>query len=263
MIKNLKFKYALNNSSALNSGNASNVSNASRAVNASVVSSASMLHKGFTSFLMMLIISFAFVAQAAQVDDLWLYVKNDRVEEVGELLVEKKLDPNTVNTIGTPLLMQTVRDGSWRVFDLVLSQPATDVNKTNGYVETPIMYLSLVGDLPRVKQVRTKGAELNQNGWTALHYAAVKGHADIVKYLLAEGALPNALSPNGTTALMMAMSNNHEEVVQLLLNAGANPYIVDANANTAISEGKDRGNTKLVGALKTWMLKHPESSFKP
>jgi len=201
--------------------------------------------------------------QAAQVDDLWLYVKNDRVEEVSELLVEKKLDPNTVNTIGTPLLMQTVRDGSWRVFDLVLSQPATDVNKTNGYVETPIMYLSLVGDLPRVKQVRTKGAELNQNGWTALHYAAVKGHADIVKYLLAEGALPNALSPNGTTALMMAMSNNHEEVVQLLLNAGANPYIVDANANTAISEGKDRGNTKLVGALKTWMLKHPESSFKP
>ena len=220
-------------------------------------------HKWFVSLTMMLIMSVAMVAQAAQVDDLWLYVKNDRVDEVSELLVDKKLDPNIVNVIGTPLLMQAVRDGSWRVFDLVLSQPTTDVNKTNGYVETPVMYLSLVGDLPRVKQVRAKGAELNQTGWTALHYAAVKGNTDIVKYLLSEGALPNALSPNGTTALMMAMSNNHEEVVQLLLNAGANPYIVDANANTAISEGTDRGNTKLVNALKAWMMKHPEQSFKP
>jgi ankyrin repeat protein len=226
-------------------------------------SNASLQHKWFVSLIMMFIMSVAGSAQAAQVDDLWLYVKNDRVDDVSGLLIDKKLDPNSVNVIGTPLLMQAVRDGSWRVFDLVLSQPNTNVNKTNGYVETPIMYLSLVGDLPRVKQVRAKGAELNQTGWTALHYAAVKGNTDIVKYLLSEGALPNALSPNGTTALMMAMSNNHEEVVQLLLNAGANPYIVDANANSAISEGTDRGNTKLVNALKAWMLKNPEQNFKP
>jgi|GEM_PF-438776 len=233
MLKNIKFSYSL------------------------------LFYKWFVSLVMMLILSAAFAAHAAQVDDLWLYVKNDRIDDISELLVEKKLDPNTVNLIGTPLLMQAVRDGSWRVFDLVLSQPTIDVNKTNGYVETPIMYLSLVGDLPRVKQVRTKGAKLYQTGWTALHYAAVKEQADIVKYLLTEGAFPNALSPNGTTALMMAMANNNEEIVQLLLNAGANPYIVDANANTALSEGLDRGNTKLVNALKTWMFKHPEKNFKP
>lgn len=196
--------------------------------------------------------------QAAQVEDLWLYVKNDQAQDVSELLLNKGLDPNTGNLIGTPILMQAVRDGSWNVFDLVLAQPKIDVNKTNGYLETPLMYLSLVGDLPRVKQVRAKGAELNTYGWTALHYAAVKGHTDIVKYLLAEGALPNAPSPNGTTALMMAMANNHADIVQLLLNAGADPYIVDANGNSALSEAIDRGNTNLAEALKSWMVKHPQ-----
>lgn len=221
---------------------------------------------GFASFVMMALMfmtSMMSMAQAAQDNDLWVFVKNDRINEVSEFLVEKNLDPNTTNGMGVPLLMQAVRDGSWRVFDLVLSQPKIDVNKTNGYVETPIMYLSLVGDLDRVKKLRARGAELNQAGWTALHYAAVKGNTNVVEYLLTEGASPNAPSPNGTTALMMAMSNNHVDVVQKLLAAGANPYLVDANANTAISEGLDRGNTDLVNELKQWMVKHPEQSFKP
>lgn len=200
------------------------------------------------------------MAQAASLDDLWLYVKNDQANNVSELFVQQKLDPNAVNVIGTPLLMQAVRDGSWKVYDLVLSQPNVDINKTNGYLETPMMYLSIVGDLPRIQQLRTKGAELNTYGWTALHYASVKGHTEVVKYLLQEGAMPNAPSPNGTTALMMAMANNHQPIVQLLLNAGADPYLVDANGNTALSEALDRGNTDLADALKQWMTKHPQKA---
>ena len=51
-----------------------------------------------------------------------------------------------------------------------------------------------------------KGAEVNaraKDGETALVYAAVMGHEDVVKLLLEKGANPNIKNKEGTTALMV------------------------------------------------------------
>ena len=32
-----------------------------------------------------------------------------------------------------------------------------------------------------------KGGDINNTGWSALHYAAVNGHTDVVRYLLDQG----------------------------------------------------------------------------
>ncbi|MBQ9579288.1 MAG: ankyrin repeat domain-containing protein, partial [Ottowia sp.] len=65
----------------------------------------------------------------------------------------------------------------------------------------------------------------NPSGGTALMVAAVAGHADIVRLLIASGANVNAAVTKGklagSTALDAARDSKHPEIVQILRAAGA------------------------------------------
>lgn len=187
-------------------------------------------------------------AQSQNREDFWVYVQNDRDSQVKALL-DQGVDPNTRTEIGNPLLMQAVRDNAWAVFDLVLDYPGTDINILNGYQETPLMYVSIVGDLDRVKRLVAKGAQVNHLGWTPLHYAASKGHTAVVKYLLEQGAMPNAPAPDGTSPIMMAARTGSIDAVQALLNAGADPAAININGDNAVSTARDHGHSELADAL--------------
>jgi uncharacterized protein len=186
----------------------------------------------------------------SQVDpNLWVFVQNDRADRVQQLL-DKGLDPNTRTNIGNPILMQAVRDGAWTVFDLVLKHPDTEINILNAYQETPLMYVSLMGDLNRTKALVARGATINQLGWTPLHYAAAKGQVPVIEFLLGQGALPNAPAPNGESPIMMAAGAGAIDAVQVLLKAGADPTAIDLNGKDAISSARDKGHTQLAEALE-------------
>jgi len=189
--------------------------------------------------------------------DLWVFVQNDRSDRVQQLL-DKGLDPNTRTDIGNPIIMQAVRDGAWTVFDLLLKHPDTDINILNGYQETPLMYVSLVGDLNRAKALVARGATINQLGWTPLHYAAAKGQLPVVEFLLHQGALPNSPAPNGESPIMMAASAGAIDSVQLLIKAGADPTAIDMNGNNAITTARDKGHTQLAQALEKIVLERSQ-----
>ena len=59
------------------------------------------------------------------------------------------------------------------------------------------------------------------SGMTALHFAAIKGHAGAVQYLLKWGADVHKQSNSGCTPLYLAVRKNHLEVVRSLIAAGA------------------------------------------
>lgn len=52
---------------------------------------------------------------------------------------------------------------------------------------------------------------------TALHFAALAGHTDTVRFLLRQGANIDAICHRRMTPLAYARSEGHEEVIQLLL----------------------------------------------
>lgn len=61
----------------------------------------------------------------------------------------------------------------------------------------------------------------NSSGWTALHYAAVNGDIELVKYLIKHGANVNKATAEGSSPLFLAKMEGYDEIVKILRNAGA------------------------------------------
>ena len=87
--------------------------------------------------------------------------------------------------------------------------------------DIPIILAAFEGDLAKVEQLIAEGADPRvayQNGVTALMWASVRGHLDVVKLLLQDERVdPAAANNDGLTALMSASWFGHLDVVKLLL----------------------------------------------
>ncbi|KAG7257531.1 hypothetical protein CRUP_008162 [Coryphaenoides rupestris] len=78
------------------------------------------------------------------------------------------------------------------------------------------------GDLEVVKGVLVKAEDVNrtlQGGRKPLHYAADCGQAEILEYLLSQGA--DAPDKHGLTPLLSAIYEGHLSCVRILLAKGA------------------------------------------
>lgn len=90
-----------------------------------------------------------------------------------------------------------------------------------------------------------------ENGWTALHWAAVRGNNESIRYLVKNGA--DIDNPSETdsdqTALIFAVINDKEESVDLLLELGASINKADAIGNTALVYAFKNKNKIMVKKL--------------
>lgn len=165
--------------------------------------------------------SLTFAQTADQIADFTKAAKFDDVSEV-QSLIKAGVSPNTLDPKGNPMLIVAIRDKSLKVADLLISNPATDINLTNKSGENPLMMASIEGELPVVETlVLKKKADVNKSGWTSLHYACTTGKLSVAQFLVANGAKVNALSPSETTPLMMAVSSGNDQLIKFLLDNGA------------------------------------------
>jgi len=190
---------------------------------------------------------------AGSYEDFFLAIKNDEVKVISSLLV-RGFDPNTVDLNGEPAILNALRHGSLKSFELIAKQPKLKLNVFNSHGESALMLLCLKGELELAKMLITRDADINHPGWTPLHYAATGGHTAIIQLLLDESAYIDAESPNGTTPLMMAARYGNEKAVQLLLNEGADHQLKNQLGLTALDfavQGRRPESIKLLQALSS------------
>lgn len=187
-------------------------------------------------------------ALAAVPDVWWIDVANNRETEVKRSLA-RGVDPNATNAEGLPSLMLAIRTGSWKVYDALLANRKTRIEVENQHGETPLMYLALLGETERARDLIRRGAKVNRLGWSPLHYAASKGQLETARMLLEHGAIVNAPAPDGTTPLMMAAFSGKREVVQLLLDRGADTTAINLSKLTAADWAREKGHDSLADEL--------------
>lgn len=200
-------------------------------------------------FIVYLILAIGF--SSVRADDLVSFfraVQIDNVRTVQELLA-KGLDPNSPDPKGQVALYVALREGSVQVVAALAAHPRIQIDATNPAQETPLMMAALRGDLASARLLLDKGAAVNRNGWTPLHYAATGAEPRMVALLLDRGADLEAVSPNRSTPLMMAARYGAEESVQLLLARGASPKVRNDVQMNAADFARSAGREKLAARL--------------
>lgn len=91
---------------------------------------------------------------------------------------------------------------------------------------------------------------VDQNGCTALHYAAIQGDAEKVKILLANGANVDIKNQHGNTPLHAAVILKRTDVIKLLLEKGAKVDAQDEYGNTAAHFAADAGDKDTIELLQ-------------
>ena len=107
----------------------------------------------------------------------------------------------------------------------------------------------------------------------ALATAARRGHLDVVKYLLQQGAEVNNLSNDRASsafdfrhnwsALHNAITEGHLDVAVLLLDQGADPYVLDREGRTALQIARAIENRGITDMLEARGINEHRESESP
>jgi hypothetical protein len=122
-----------------------------------------------------------------------------------------------------------------------------------GYFVTDIVGAAKRGDFHAVHQLiggspETLGAT-DAAGYTALHWAGIRGHWRIFVELIAAGAPVNAVGGDGGTPLHWACHHDRADMIALLLDAGADVSIHNRWGRTPLHVASRRGCVEVVALL--------------
>jgi ankyrin repeat protein len=77
---------------------------------------------------------------------------------------------------------------------------------------------------------------LNENGYTPLQYAAMRGDPQMVELFLRNGASVSMLSKDGESAVELALKMDHGEAAEMLKNARQELIALEQAAKVALKK---------------------------
>jgi len=149
-------------------------------------------------------------------------------------------------------LIEASRRGHTEVA-FVLIDSGAEVNSTDSYGVTALMYAAISGSAELMERLITEGAEVNAkdiDGRTALIEALSSENScppKTIHSLLEAGADPNVTLYGGSTPLMLAAAGS-TEIMEMLIEAGADVNARDERGATALQRA--RFNPKNIEILK-------------
>jgi uncharacterized protein len=190
-------------------------------------------------------------AYAGAYEDFFTAIRKDDASTV-QTLLRRGFDPNTLDPKKLHGLFLALREPSPKVAKILINAPKIDLNPMSPDGETPLMMAVFKGQTELAIEMIDKGADVNQTGWTPLHYAATAGNVQLIKILLDKHAYIDAESPNKTTPLMMAAHYGTASAVKLLLEEGADVSLKNSLGLTAIDfaqQAKKQDSVDIIAAF--------------
>ncbi|WP_019236530.1 ankyrin repeat domain-containing protein [Wolbachia pipientis] len=130
-----------------------------------------------------------------------------------------------------PKSLVNIRDNNIQIVDEI-----TQVAEINPDERTSLHDAAEIGDTEGVNAL-VKEKDINARdryGRTPLHYAASKGHTEILRSLLDAGAKFDEKDNVGMTPLCLAIVNDYQEIVETLVEKGANVNVVSKSGKTPL-----------------------------
>lgn len=206
-------------------------------------------HMGFSAASLAFFGLVAPPASAQTVLERLLIATEDNDLDYVRSTIARGMPVDTVDKAGNSLLMIAARFGRLEMAKQLIDLKA-NINHRNGFGDTALMTAALGGNLGIARMLIERGVPVNQPGWTALHYCAAAGKADMCQFLLDKDADIDARSPNGTTPLMMAVREGHFDVVKLLVWEVADVNAENAEGATALMWAIRADREDMIGLLK-------------
>ena len=146
------------------------------------------------------------------------------------------------------LLLSAVKQGEVnKIPALLATGTSPDAKDDDG--TTALMFAANFGYAEIAKTLIHAGANINASrkvyGLTPLMLASNAKQVDVMHLLIDQGVDVNSTNEDGSTALMAAVFKGHLEVVEVLLAAGADVNIKDNDDDTALKLAVRTGN-KLI-----------------
>jgi hypothetical protein len=117
----------------------------------------------------------------------------------------------------------------------------------------PIVEAAKNGDLQAVKNILendpTKLDAKDEDGYTALHWACMRAHWDITKYLIEKGADLNVIGGDSGTQINWAVHHDNVAIIKTLIENGAKLNIRNQWGMTELHTAIWRGNIHVVEYL--------------